>query len=183
MGIPRENYAGFARVRDFILVASKTDDPSDYSPSPADKILLSFFDGGKNEEPDVKKLAQLLRDDDVRLAVGFPAVLAEILDSRLPHRLACNWQLKPVWTGRYDEEVLLDRISAEERKRGDVSRIAEDHSMHGMCKSKFYTNVRPKIKARREKRKQDLDRLRRQARAMEAWRRHCLLHENSKIME
>jgi hypothetical protein len=124
MGIPRENYAGFARVRDFILVASKTDDPSDYSPSPADKILLSFFDGGKNEEPDVKKLAQLLRDDDVRLAVGFPAVLAEILDSRLPHRLACNWQLKPVWTGRYDEEVLLDRISAEERKRGDVSRIA-----------------------------------------------------------
>lgn len=55
--------------------------------------------------------------------------------------------------------------------------------MHGMCKSKFYTNVRPKIKARREKRKQDLDRLRRQARAMEAWRRHCLLHENSKIME
>jgi len=181
LGIPRENYAGFARVRDFILVASETDDPRDYSPSPADKILLSFFDGGKNDEPDVKKLAQLLRNGD-QLPAGFPDVFAEILDSRLPHKLACNWQLQPVWCGACDEEDLLDRIDAKVRKRGAVSRIAGDY---GMCTRKFYRCLWHKVKARREKYKQSLDRKRRESRAIQAMQRHWekLLHETAKNMQ
>jgi hypothetical protein len=72
-------------------------------------ILGPFFENSKDDPPEVKALALLLRQSDTPLPGGVRRTLAEILDSQLPYKLACNWQLQPVWLGRYDEETLRDK--------------------------------------------------------------------------
>jgi hypothetical protein len=67
-----------------------------------EEILVSFYENSKDKKPDIKKLARLLRSGRP-LRPGFGAVLAEMLDSRLPVNLACNWQLKPHFCGRYNK--------------------------------------------------------------------------------
>jgi hypothetical protein len=75
----------------------------------AGAILDSFHGSPKGAPPDVKALAALLRKSNEPIP---GAVLAEMLDdSRLPRKLARNWELRPFYVGRYDEE--LRRVEKE----------------------------------------------------------------------
>ena len=79
-----------------------TEKPTDEDPVGA--ILNSLHDNPKGTPPDVKALSALLRKSNEPIS---GAVLAEMLDdSRLPRKLARNWELRPVFVGRYDKELL-----------------------------------------------------------------------------
>lgn len=78
-------------------------------------LLTKFFDGNRDSQPNIKALAEILRSDKP-LPKGFRWVIAEALDSSLPGKLACNWQLVPVFTGRADKENKLERLSNEVRR-------------------------------------------------------------------
>jgi hypothetical protein len=84
----------------------------------AGEILDSFHANPRSAPPDVKALAALLRKSNEPVPGG---VLAEMLDSRLPRKLACNWELRPVFVGRYDDE--LRRVERE--RRIDAAMAAE----------------------------------------------------------
>jgi hypothetical protein len=76
---------------------------------PLNEVCESFFTNPRNRKPNIKKLARALRSGRP-LPLGFRAVLAEMLDSRLPGNLACNWQLKPHFGRRYDKAQRADEI-------------------------------------------------------------------------
>ena len=81
-----------------------TEKPTDEDRAGA--ILDSFSGSPKGAPPDVKALAALLRKSNEPIP---GAVLAEMLDSQLPYRLACNWELRPVYVGRYDNELRREK--------------------------------------------------------------------------
>jgi hypothetical protein len=78
--------------------------------TPVEKILVSFFENPEDRKPDIKKLARLLRSGEP-LPPGV-SWMAEVLDSRLPGKLACNWRLRPVFAGRYDKTQRADKVDA-----------------------------------------------------------------------
>jgi hypothetical protein len=82
-----------------------------------EKVLVSFFENSRDNTPDIRALVGLLRSEDVSLPPGFRTVLAEFLDGKLPGKLASNWQLRPVYVGRYDKE-------AEKEKKEQIVRSA-----------------------------------------------------------
>ena len=97
------------------------------------KILDSFYGNPKSAPPDVKALAAALRKSNESVP---GAVFAELLDSRLPQKLAQNWELRPVYVGRYDDELcrveqerLIDAaMAAEPTVSGAMSAV--DDSRH-----------------------------------------------------
>jgi hypothetical protein len=98
---------------------------ADEEAMPLAKILVSFFRNPENQKPDVKRLARLLRSKKP-LPKGLRDALAEMLDSRLPGELACNWRLQPVFCGRHKnkaqhvnelEQIIVRKIDAA-RERG-----------------------------------------------------------------
>jgi hypothetical protein len=124
------------------------------------KTLQQFFDNPESAEPDVKALAAVLRSD-VPLPDGFRDVLAEVLDSRLPGRLACNWQLKAEHMGLHDEELknekeerIIEIKVAEAITRGDSTTKAmpDAAAAAGISLStawqKTWRNIRRKRKER-----------------------------------
>jgi hypothetical protein len=93
--------------------------------APLAKILVSFFENPEDQKPDIKALARLLRSKEP-LPEGLRDALAEMLDSRLPGELACNWRLRPVFCGQHKnkaqhrneiEQIIVREIDAA-RKRG-----------------------------------------------------------------
>jgi hypothetical protein len=76
-----------------------------------ERVIRPFIEGPRTSTPDIKVLAQVLRST-APLPEDFRNILAELLDNhnRLPY-LACNWQLRPVFTGGHDKE--LDRVEEE----------------------------------------------------------------------
>jgi hypothetical protein len=84
----------------------------------AREILVRFYANPESSPPDVKALAALLRKSNEPVPGG---VLAEMLDSRLPRKLARNWELRPFYTGRYDAE--MRRVERE--RLIDAARAAE----------------------------------------------------------
>jgi hypothetical protein len=97
----------------------------DEEATPLAKILASFFENPEDQKPDIKALARLLRSREP-LPDGLRDALAEILDSRLPGELACNWRLRPVFRGRHknkaqhvneNDQIIVRKIGAA-RKRG-----------------------------------------------------------------
>ncbi len=83
-------------------------------------VIGPFFDGPKTSPPDVKALARLLRKaNPQQLPAGFLETLAEMLESVSPSQLACNWQLRPVYIGRYDKELLRERKERLPEALGD----------------------------------------------------------------
>jgi hypothetical protein len=121
------------------------------------KTLQQFFDNPKNAEPDIKALAAVLRSDEP-LSDGFRDVLAEILDSRLPDLLACNWQLVPKHRGfrdtsfRSDEENRI--VSREIANAQSSGRSIESAVWEIAEKAKISERTAYNIK----KRQKDLDR-------------------------
>jgi len=75
------------------------------------EALFPFFEGKRDQPPDIKALARLLRSKK-RLPAGFRDTLAEILDPQLPHKLAVNYGLEPKWRGRNVKTAKEDRIEA-----------------------------------------------------------------------
>jgi hypothetical protein len=105
------------------------------------KILVSFFENPEDQKPDIKALARLLRSKEP-LPEGLRDALAEMLDSRLPGELACNWRLRPVFCGRHKskaqhvnetDQIIVRKIDAA-RKRGmsiedAIQQIADDNKV------------------------------------------------------
>jgi len=111
-----------------------------------EKSLISFFENRRDERPDMKALATALRENSknsVPLPPGFAITLAEIIDSRLPAKLASNWTIAPVWTGRRDDEMRLHEIGIEVEKakaRGkSLSHASPEIARNvGICDRKFW---------------------------------------------
>ena len=109
--------------------------------APLAKILVSFFENPEDQKPDIKALARLLRSKEP-LPEGLRDALAEMLDSRLPGELACNWRLRPVFCGRHKskaqhvnetDQIIVRKIDAA-RKRGmsiedAIQQIADDNKV------------------------------------------------------
>jgi hypothetical protein len=118
------------------------------------ETLRQFFDNPETAKPDLKSLADALRGDEP-LPDGFRDALAEILESRLPGALACNWTLKPEFTGRYDQErqtITFEEAIARAMARGaKVSKAMPDASEAVGISERTAWKIWPKIKAERER--------------------------------
>jgi hypothetical protein len=118
------------------------------------KTLQQFFDNPKNAEPDTKALAAVLRSD-APLPDGFRDVLAEIIDSRLPGALACNWTLRADFTGRYNRErqkITFEEAVTRAMARGaKVSKAMPDAADAVKISERTAWKIWPEIKAERER--------------------------------
>jgi hypothetical protein len=120
------------------------------------EVLRPFFESPKTSEPNIEALVRLLRKNNEPVDGGVRWAIAEILDSRLPHRLACNWELQPVFVGRYDDELLrekkerlIDEAMAAEPNVTDAMDAVDDRDVPGMKKRTAW-KVWEKMKPRRE---------------------------------
>jgi len=98
-----------------------------------------LFDGSREQEPDVGPLVRLLRNKDKPLPEGFRDTLAELLDSRQEGQLACNWQLRPRYVGRADEEQrrvekerLIDKAMAGAPSKTEAIARVDDLRIPGL---------------------------------------------------
>jgi hypothetical protein len=114
---------------------------SDDKMSPLVETIVSFFENPENKKPDVKRLARLLRSKEP-LPKGLRDALAEMLDSRLPGELACNWRLRTVFRGRSKnkaqhvnetDQIIVRKIDAARKRgmsiEGAVQQIAADNKV------------------------------------------------------
>lgn len=128
-------------------------------PDPLGEALVSFLENSKDNPPDVKALARLFRlaseRSDVVFHAGHCFLLVEILDSQLPERLACNWQLRPHFIGWYDEEAcriekenaINEAIAATPNITDAISAV-DDRGIPGM-KGRTAWKIWDKMKRRR----------------------------------
>ena len=102
-------------------------------------LVERFFDAKKKDPPDVKALANFLRGDKP-LPEGFRLVLAEVLDSRFPGKLACNWQLTPMYVGRYDYELKVSAVdpAAHGRPTRAIRELAPEI---GVCERRAWDSI------------------------------------------
>jgi hypothetical protein len=115
------------------------------------KTVQQFFDNPKNAEPDIKALAAVLRSD-APLPDGFRDVLAEILDSRLPNALACNWQLVPKYEGT------RDALSKSDEENSIVRREIANAQSAGQSIESAMWEITQKAKiSKLKKRQKDFD--------------------------
>lgn len=92
---------------------------------PSWAIFDAFYDNPKSAPPDIKALAAALRKSNEPIPGAY---LAEMLDSRLPRKLVRNWELRPVYVGRYDDE--LRRVERE--RLIDAAMVAEPNVSEAM---------------------------------------------------
>ena len=117
---------------------------------PFEDAIVPFFEGTKDKIPDVKALADLLRDENKPLPPGFRAALAELLDSRLAYALACNWALKPAWIGRYDSEQKISELDWQIPDGGVTNALARIADERGIGERTLWDTWKKKIKPRRD---------------------------------
>lgn len=112
------------------------------------KALGPFVEGPKTTAPDVKFLAQLLRST-LPLHDDFRNILADMLDTLpLSADFACNWQLRPHFTGERDKEVV--RIERErqindlmDEKQGRSTKAVQDAAEAlGVCEKTAWDILR-----------------------------------------
>jgi hypothetical protein len=114
---------------------------ADEETTPLAKILGSFFENSEDQKPDIKALARLLRGKEP-LPEGLRDALAEMLDSKLPGELACNWRLRPVFRGRHknkaqhvseNEQIIVRKIDAAQKCgmsiEDAIRQIADDNKV------------------------------------------------------
>ena len=122
------------------------------------KVIVPFFESPKDNAPDTKALAELLRREDLPLPPGFRAALAEILDSLLPEQIACNWQLIPSYCGFHNKELKgkkdersVDQGAADARKNGlSITSVMPDIAEKTCVSERKAWTIWGRISARRK---------------------------------